>query len=209
MFTPPVFLEERLPVVHDLMHQARLVSLVTMGENGLEASQVPIVFDQSVGEFGTIHGHLSRGNAQWRTADTKVPALIMFSGPDAYISPSWYATKAQTEKVVPTWNYQAIHAYGTIEFFEDPDRLLDLVTRLTTKHEGARTDPWAVSDAPADFIAAQLKGIMGFTLPITRLDGKSKMSQNKSDEDRQGVIRGLNEDGTEQEAIVAQVMSDK
>jgi len=209
MFTPPVFLEDHLPVLHDLMQQARLVSLVTMGENGLEASQVPVVFAPSDGEFGTIHGHLSRGNAQWRTADVKVPALIMFNGPDAYISPSWYATKVQTEKVVPTWNYQAVHAYGEIEFYDDAARLLDLVSRLTEKHEERRADPWAVSDAPADFIAAQLKGIVGFSLPIARLDGKSKMSQNKSGEDRHGVIQGLKTEGAEQEAMVAKIMSDK
>ena len=209
MFTPPVFLEDRVPVLHDLMHQARLVSLVTMGENGLEASHVPIVFDSSDGEFGTIHGHLSRGNAQWRTADPAVPALIMFSGPDAYITPSWYVTKGLTEKVVPTWNYQAVHAYGEIEFYDDAARLLGLVSRLTEKHEGARADPWSVSDAPADFIAAQLKGITGFTLPIARLDAKSKMSQNKTPEDQQGVIQGLKKEGGAAEAVVAKIMSDK
>lgn len=209
MYVPPHFKEDRLPVLHDMIRQARLATLVTFGADGLEASHVPVLYDHEDGEFGTLHGHLSRGNGQWRTADPAVSSLIMLSGADAYISPSWYATKGQTEKVVPTWNYQAVHAYGTVEFFDDAPRLLDVVTRLTEMHEGRRADPWAVSDAPADYIAAQLKGIVGFRLLISRLEGKSKMSQNKTPEDQQGVVQGLKKEGAAPEAAVAKVMSDK
>jgi transcriptional regulator len=116
---------------------------------------------------------------------------VLFTGPDAYVTPSWYATKQETGKVVPTWNYVAVHAYGTPEFFEDADRLLAVVTRLTNLHEGARERAWAVDDAPPAFIAAQLRGIVGLRLPIARLEGKRKMSQNRSEADRAGVRAGL------------------
>ncbi len=119
----------------------------------------------------------------------------MFMGADSYISPAWYETKRETGKVVPTWNYITIHAYGPVTFFEDATELLDVVTRLTTRHEGGREAPWAVSDAPAPFIQSQLKGIVGFRMPITRLQGKWKMSQNRNPADRTGVVAGLAADG--------------
>jgi transcriptional regulator len=117
--------------------------------------------------------------------------MVLFMGPDAYVSPTWYPSKLEHQKVVPTWNYIAVHAYGPAEFFEDADRLLDVVTRLTNLHEQRKAKPWAVSDAPETFIRAQLKGIVGLRLPITRLEGKRKMSQNRSAEDRAGVAAGL------------------
>ncbi len=128
-------------------------------------------------------------------------------GPDAYISPAWYATKRETGKVVPTWNYVAIHAYGEVRFFEDAERLLGLVTRLTQTHEAGRREPWAVSDAPAEFIRAQLRGIVGFELPIARLEGKWKMSQNRPGEDRAGAIEGLRREGGTEEEAVAEIMA--
>jgi len=209
MYTPLQFKEDRLPILHDLMQQARLASLITLGGEGLEASHVPVLIDPTEGFFGTIHGHLARGNQQWRGTDPSVPALVIFTGPDAYITPSWYETKAQTGKVVPTWNYVAVHAYGEIEFYDDPEKLLAVVTTLTNKHEKNRSDPWAVTDAPEDFIQAQLKGIVGFKIPITRLEGKSKMSQNRPQEDQQGVIAGLQNDEGTPEAAVAEAMSRK
>lgn len=209
MYTPPHFSEDDLPTLHDQIHRARLANLITMGTDGLDVSHVPVLIDLAEGTYGTIYGHLSRGNPQWRTADTTTEALITFTGPDAYITPSWYATKAETEKVVPTWNYQAIHARGTVDFFEDAPALLSLVTRLTEKHEGRRANPWAVSDAPADFIAAQLKGIIGFRVPVRVLEGKSKMSQNRPPQDQSGVIDGLKTEGEAAEAAAAAVMSEK
>lgn len=137
-----------------------------------------------------IYGHVAKANPQWR-APVLGDGLAIFMGPDAYVTPAWYQAKQETGKVVPTWNYVAVHAYGPIEFFEDADRLLDVVTRLTNLHEGGRAAPWSVSDAPPDFIQSQLKGIVGLRLPITRLEGKRKMSQNRNAADRAGVVSGL------------------
>jgi transcriptional regulator len=137
-----------------------------------------------------IYGHLAKPNPQWRVPPLG-EGLAIFMGSDAYVTPAWYATKQETGKVVPTWNYVAVHAHGPVEFFHDVDRLLDAVTRLTNLHEGPRAVPWAVNDAPVDFIAAQLRGIVGVRMPITRLEGKRKMSQNRNEVDRAGVAAGL------------------
>jgi transcriptional regulator len=152
-------------------------------------------------------GHIARANPQWRDVAPDVQALAIFLGPDAYITPSWYATKRQTGKVVPTWNYVAVHAYGPIRFFDDRERLLDVVTKLTLTHEAGRAEPWAVSDAPADYIQAMLNAIIGFELPITRLEGKWKMSQNRPAEDRAGVVDGLTREGGPDEAAVAEIVA--
>lgn len=207
MYTPPHFREDRLSVLHDAMRQARLATVVTLGSEGLEGSHIPVIVDPTEGPYGSIQGHLSRGNRQWRRVDPAVPALAIFMGADAYITPSWSETKSQTGKVVPTWNYVAVHAYGTIEFFDDAKQLLAVVTKLTERHEANRQEPWAVSDAPEDYVHAQLKGIIGFKLPVTRLEGKWKMSQNSSRNDRLAVIQGLNNEGGLPEAVVAKVMS--
>jgi transcriptional regulator len=206
MYLPAQFTEERVPVLHDAIRQARLGTLVTLGEAGLEASHVPMLIDPEPAPYGTLMGHVSRANPQWRRPAAGVQALAMFLGPDAYISPAWYATKRQTGKVVPTWNYVAIHAYGEVRFFEDAERLLRLVTRLTETHEAGRPEPWAVSDAPPAFIRGQLKGIVGFELPIVRLEGKWKMSQNRTAEDRAGAVEGLRREGGAEEAVVAEIM---
>jgi transcriptional regulator len=207
MYMPPAFAETRLPVLHEAIRHSRLTSLVTLNETGLEASQVPVLVDPTEGEFGTIYGHLARANPQWRGVQPTVPALAIATGPDAYISPSWYATKQQTGKVVPTWNYVVVHAYGGIEFIEEAEGLLAIVTRLTNHHEGKRAEPWSVSDAPGDFIQAQLKGIVGFKLAITRIEGKWKLSQNRSAEDRSGVIAGLQDGGGPAERAIAGLMT--
>ncbi|HUZ62851.1 MAG TPA: FMN-binding negative transcriptional regulator [Acetobacteraceae bacterium] len=206
MYQPPAFKEDRVPVLHAAIRRIAFANLITAGPDGLTASAVPMLLDPDPAPYGTLVGHVSRANPQWRHQGAA--ALAIFMGPDAYITPSWYATKRQTGKVVPTWNYATIHAHGTVEFFNDPGRLLELVRRLTDRHEGDRAArgamPWAVSDAPADFIAGQLKGIVGFALPISRLEGKWKMSQNRPAEDRAGVVQGLAEDGeAEMAAIVA------
>jgi len=207
MYNPPQHREERVSVLHDAIRAARLATLVTVGSSGLEASHVPMLLDPEPPPFGTLHGHLARGNLQWRHATTEIQALALFLGPEAYISPAWYATKQRTGKVVPTWNYVAIHARGTVRFFDDPERLLALVTRLTEGREAVRSDPWDVGDAPEDFIRAQLKGIVGFELPIDRLEGKWKMSQNRPAEDRTGVVDGLTHEGGPAEIAVAQIMA--
>lgn len=208
MYVPPHFVEDDKSALHRAIRETRLATLVTLGSEGLEASHVPILLDEGEGPFGIIRGHLARANPQWRRAATETLALAMFLGPDAYVSPNWYATKRETGKVVPTWNYLAIHAYGRVEFFEDAERLRAIVTSLTQRHEGRREKPWAVSDAPEDYIQAQLRGIIGFRLPIDRLEGKWKLSQNRPEVDRRGVIEGLEGEGGALEQAIAQRMKD-
>ncbi|MGH7210350.1 MAG: FMN-binding negative transcriptional regulator, partial [Acetobacteraceae bacterium] len=161
-----------------------------------------LLLDPEPAPFGTLIGHMARGNPHWRTAAPGGESLAIFLGAYAYVSPGWYPTKRETGKVVPTWNYVAIHAYGPIRFFDDPTRLLEVVTRLTERHENPRAAPWAVADAPADFIATMLRGIIGFEIPIALLQGKWKMSQNRPRVDRAGVIAGLTEDGREDVAAL-------
>jgi len=209
MYNPSHFREERLDVLHGAIREARLCSLVTLGGDGLDASHIPVLLEAGEGAFGTLYGHLARGNPQWKQTDRNVEALAIFMGPDAYISPSWYAAKAEHGKVVPTWNFVTVHARGQIEFFDDRDRLLPLVTKLTDRHEGKRTDPWQVSDAPADFIDSHLKAIVGFRLPIARIEGKWKLSQNRSEADRRGVVDGLRAGGDTADRDVADLMAQR
>ena len=190
MYTPPAFREDDLPTLHAWMRAARLANLVTAGQGGLMATPLPLFLEAGEGEQGVLYGHVAKANPQWQVA-TGTEAMAIFMGPDGYISPSWYASKQVDGKVVPTWNYVAVHAYGPVEFFDDSDRLLNVVTRLTELYERPRAEPWAVSDAPAPFVQSQLRGIVGLRLPITRLEGKRKMSQNRSPADRAGVVRGL------------------
>jgi transcriptional regulator len=189
MYTPPLFKEDRIDVLHEAIRCTGLATLVSATAEGLVASHVPMLLDPLPAPYGTLIGHLARPNPQANRAIGEV--LAIFQGPEAYISPSWYATKRQDGKVVPTWNYVAVHAYGTIEFFNDPERLRAVVTQLTDRQEASRPEPWAVTDAPAGFIEGMLKGIVGFALPINRLEGKWKMSQNRPAADRAGVIAGL------------------
>ncbi|HEY8613963.1 MAG TPA: FMN-binding negative transcriptional regulator [Roseomonas sp.] len=190
MYVPPAFREEDLTALHGTMQDARLANLVTATAKGLIATPLPLFLAPDEGPFGTLYGHLARANSQWKLPPVG-DAMALFMGPDAYVSPSWYPSKQEHQKVVPTWNYIAVHAYGPVEFFDDTDRLLDVVTRLTNLHEQTRAKPWAVTDAPESFIRSQLKGIVGLRLPIVRLEGKRKMSQNRSAEDRVGVAAGL------------------
>lgn len=190
MYVPPAFREDDLAALHTTMREARLANLVTATGEGLMATPLPLLLAAEEGPYGTLYGHLARANPQWRLPPAG-EAMALFMGPDAYVSPSWYPSKQEHHRVVPTWNYVAVHAYGPAEFFEDADRLLDLVTRLTDLHERPRAQPWAVADAPAEFVRAQLKGIVGLRLPIARIEGKRKMSQNRSEADRRGVAAGL------------------
>lgn len=190
MYSPPAFLETELPALHEVMRTARLANIITATNTGLMATALPLLLAPDEGPFGTLYGHLARANTQW-TLEPTGEALALFMGPDAYISPSWYASKQENHKVVPTWNYVAVHAYGPISFFDDADKLRALVTRLTDHHEQERAQPWAVTDVPKPFIDSLLKAIIGFRLPITRIDGKRKMSQNRLEKDRQSVAANL------------------
>ena len=203
MYVPSHFREDRLPVLHEAIEKSGLATLVTVGPDGLDASHVPMLLDREAGPLGTLYGHIARANPQWRGTAHDLPALAMLLGPDAYVTPSWYPTKQSTGKVVPTWNYVAVHAQGRVRFFDDEERLLALVTKLTEAREARRPHPWAVSDAPSEFIRANLEAIIGFELPIAKLDGKWKMSQNRSEDDRAGVADGLDEEGPPDARAVA------
>ena len=205
MYVPPAFREDDLAALHGTMRGARLANLVTATGEGVMATPLPLFLAADEGPHGTLYGHLARANPQWRLPAVG-EAMALFMGPDAYVTPSWYPSKQEHHRVVPTWNYVAVHAYGPAEFFEDADRLLDLVTRLTDLHERPRAQPWAVSDAPTDFVRAQLKGIVGLRLPITRLEGKRKMSQNRSEADRRGVAAGLAESESPAERAAAKLI---
>ena len=164
---------------------------MTAGDNGLQASHLPLLLNPDEGPNGTLYGHFAKANPQWRDLQKGAEAMVIFAGAEAYVSPVFYPTKAEHGKVVPTWNYIAVHAYGKAEVFSDPERLLKVVSALTDQHERGRAQPWAVTDAPADYIDMMLKAIVGFALPIERLVGKRKLSQNRSSADRAGVREGL------------------
>jgi transcriptional regulator len=189
MYNPPAFREDDPAELQAIMRAATLPVLISPSAGGLLATHLPLMFEAP----DRLIGHVARANPHWRDADLNADSLAIFTAADGYVSPSWYATKAETGKVVPTWNYQAVHATGRLEIVQDPTPLLQIVTRLTELHEGGRAKPWAVSDAPADYIAAQLKGIVGVVLHITQLEGKVKLSQNKSRADQDGVAVGLAE----------------
>jgi transcriptional regulator len=195
VYVPAHFNEDRIEVLHELIGATRLATLVSMTADGMIASHAPMMLDPEPAPFGTLIGHLAKANPHARSADPGVQTLVIFQGADGYITPSYYAAKKEHGKVVPTWNYAAVHAYGTLEVFDDPVRLLAVVTRLTNRHEAARAQPWAVSDAPDAFIQGMLNGIVGIALPIVRLEGKVKMSQNRPAADQTGVIDGLRLDG--------------
>ena len=208
MYTPPQFEIQELAELHAMMQRCGLAQFVTATSEGILCTPLPLVIDTADGEFGTLHGHLARANPQWKLAATH-DALAIFPGLDAYITPSWYATKAETGKVVPTWNYETIHAYGVPEFYDDPERLLDVVTRLTRHHEESRPAPWQVGDAPPEFLQGQLRGIVGIRMPIRRLEGKRKMSQNRPAADRAGVVQGLSDSSSERDRAVAEMVRQK
>lgn len=207
MYVPPAFRESDLSSIHEAMFASGLAQLVTATASGILCTPLPLFLDASEGEMGTLYGHVAKANPQWREAAVG-EALAIFMGPDAYVSPSWYESKRRDGKVVPTWNYLAVHAHGPVEFFDDADRLLDVVTRLTDRHEEARPEPWSVTDAPADFVRAQLKGIVGLRLPIARIDAKRKASQNRSAEDRAGVKAGLSRSDRTEERRAADLVRD-
>jgi len=208
MYTPPAFREDDPAALAAIMRDAGLATLVTATREGLVATPLPLLFDAAEGPHGTLYGHVAKANNQW-TLEPTGDALAIFSGPDAYVTPSWYASKREHGKVVPTWNYVAVHAHGPVEFFDDAERLSNVVTRLTEHHEQGRADAWAVSDAPERFVASQLRGIVGFRLPISRVFGKRKMSQNRPEADRDGVAAGLGARGNEVDRMVAALMEGK
>ncbi|WP_079230294.1 FMN-binding negative transcriptional regulator [Pseudomonas putida] len=183
--------EHDLERLHQHMRDTRLAVLISHGQQGLLATHLPVLLDTSEGEFGTVYAHLARANRQWQELEQGAEALLVFPGADAYVSPSYYPSKAENPKVVPTWNYLAVHAYGTAEVIHDAAPLLQIVSRLTDRHEQGRSKPWSVADAPADYLDGMLRAIVGIRLPIARLQGARKLSQNRSAQDIAGVRDGL------------------
>ena len=206
MYTPSAFSEQDLLTLQQHIQGTRLATLVTHGKLGLQAIHVPLLLRPEQGPNGTLYGHLARANPQWQELAEGGEVLVIFPGADAYVSPSFYPAKAEHGKVVPTWNYVAVHAYGQAEVFDDADRLLNLVSALTDRHEAGRDKPWKVADAPAQYIDSMLKAIVGFALPIQRLEGKRKLSQNRSAADQAGVQQGLAASADSQDQALAQLM---
>jgi transcriptional regulator len=196
MYIPRHNEEKRVPVMHALVTSHPLGTLVTLGSSGLFASHIPMVLENDGSEFGVLRGHISRANTQWRDFVPTVDALAIFSGHQHYITPNWYPGTKEHGEEVPTWNYVVVHAYGPLTVIQDERWLLTNVERLTSIHEAASPVPWKVSDAPQDFIRSQLRGIVGLELPIRRLEGKWKVSQNRTEEEREGVVEGLGKLGT-------------
>ncbi|HMH18435.1 MAG TPA: FMN-binding negative transcriptional regulator [Burkholderiales bacterium] len=203
MYTPSHFEETRVAVLHQLIREHALATFVTLGPEGLNANHIPFEIDPEPAPFGTLRGHVARSNPVWRDFSKDIEALLVFQGPQAYITPSWYPTKKETGKVVPTYNYIVVHAYGPLRPIEDRVWLRNLVERLTNRYEAARVEPWKITDAPADYIETMLGAIVGIEIPVTRLVGKWKASQNRPPVDRKGVISGLNEIGDADAATMA------
>ena len=191
MYLPSAFRQDDLAELHAQLQANPFALLTSAGAAGVQASHLPLLLAPDEGEFGTLYGHFARANPHWRDLQGGAEALAVFSGPDAYISPDWYPAKAEHGKVVPTWNYIAVHARGPVELIEEPERLLQIVSRLSDQHESGRERPWAVSDAPREYLDSMLRAIVGFALPIRRLEGKWKLGQNRSAADQAGVRDGL------------------
>ena len=181
-------------LVDELLRNHGAADLVTVTEQGLAATMLPFIYVPDAGQHGSLHGHLARNNDQWKLSAAG-ESLAIVRGPDAYISPGWYASKVEHGRVVPTWNYVTAHVYGRLVVHDDPAWTEDLVRRLTTKHEAHRDHPWAVDDAPRAYIEGQLRAIVGIELEITRIEAKAKLSQNRPAADVDGVIAGLRERG--------------
>lgn len=205
MYQPPHFREDRLEVQHDLIRAHPLGLVFTAGPAGLMANAIPFLVDADASAKGTLRGHFARANPQLGELAAVEECLVVFQGPQAYITPSWYATKRATGKVVPTWNYVTVHAWGRPAVRDDASWLRRQIEDLTRSREAGRAAPWRVSDAPEGFIAGQAKGIVGVEIVIARIEGKWKVSQNRPVEDRAGVVAGLRES----DQAMAQLVADR
>jgi transcriptional regulator len=202
MYQPAHFRVDDLEPMHALMRAHPLAALVSGGAAGLYATHMPTVLKDD-GPYGVVEFHLARANPHWKILADESEALIIFQGPEGYITPNWYPSKTEHAKVVPTWNYAAVHAYGRPEVMQDKDWLRRHVGELTTQQERSEALPWALSDAPESYVEAMLRGIVGFRFAITRLEGKWKMSQNREIKDREGVVKGLAQRATGDDLEVA------
>jgi transcriptional regulator len=206
MYVPNHFSETRVEVLHELIRAHPLAAIVTLTPDGLAANHVPLEIDPDPPPYGTLRGHVARANPMWRERVPDVQALAIFQGPQIYISPSSYATKRETGKVVPTWNYAVVHARGALRVIDDRAWLRGLVERLTNRHEAGRSDPWKVADAPPDYVEQMLTAIVGLEVPIAQLTGKWKVSQNRPVRDREGVAERLAHEGGDTAAAMARLV---
>lgn len=191
MYQPPHFREDRIEVQHTLIREYPLGLLITAGAGGLMANAAPFLIKEDGSKFGLLRCHLARANPQWRELTAQEECLVVFQGPQHYVTPAWYATKRQTGKVVPTWNYVTVHAWGRPGVIEDAAWLGQQINELTNRQESGRAASWKVDDAPPDFVAAQVRAIVGIEIAVTRMEGKWKVSQNRPESDRVGVVEGL------------------
>lgn len=201
MYTPTAFREARLPELHAAIEAIAFASLISTTADRLQVSHIPLLLAPEEGALGTLYGHVARANAHAVCAGAT--SLAIFLGPQAYISAGWYPGKQTHGREVPTWNYIAVHAHGVLETFNDPVALRDLLSRLTDRHERTMSRPWRIDDAPADYIDRNLKAITGLRLPIDHLEGKWKLSQNRSGADRSGVLAGLEQQDGETQRQMA------
>ena len=206
MYEPPLHREDDLARQHALIEARRLGLLISHGPQGLLANAVPFLLDPAASKLGTLKAHLARANPQWRDLQASPQALVVFQGADHYVSPSWYPTKQETHKVVPTWNYVMVQARGPARVVEDDEWLERQIAALTAKQEASREAPWAVRDAPPDFIALQRKAVVGIEIEIADIRGKWKTSQNRSAADRAGVVEGLEAIGDEAAQAMAELV---
>jgi len=209
MYQPPHFREDRREVQHALIRNHPLGLLISSGEGGLLANPIPFRLVNTDLGVGTLQAHMARANPQWRALAAGAEVLVVFQGADHYVTPSLYETKRETGKVVPTWNYAIVQVRGTVRVIEDSQWLRALVGRLTDGHESRRMIPWAVDDAPDDFITAQLKGIVGIEVQITAIEGKWKVSQNRNEADRLGVAEGLEAEASGAAAAMAAMVRER
>jgi transcriptional regulator len=193
MYLPESFEETRVESMHDLIRCYPLATLVTLSSGSLNANHIPFYLSENPQPFGTLQGHVARSNPLWRNLSSDIEALVVFHGPEAYISPSWYATKRETDRVVPTWNYVVVHAYGTLRSIEDAHWIRLHLDNLTAHQESEFSEPWKVADAPTEFLDEMINAIVGIEMVITKLTGKWKISQNQSKSNKAGVINGLRE----------------
>jgi len=206
VYVPQHFAETDIAAMHRLVRAFPLATLVTLGADGLAANHIPFVLDARSGAQGRLLGHVARGNAVWRDHDPDQDALVVFQSVEAYITPNWYTTKRESHEVVPTWNYAVVHVYGRIVVHDDAKWVRGQAGMLTKQQEASQPTPWKMADAPPAYTAANLEQIVGIEIPIARLVGKVKASQNRRDADRVGAIVGLRETGDPGDAAMADLM---
>jgi transcriptional regulator len=203
MYIPKLFEEKRLDVLHSFVREHPFGALVVLSANGLDANHLPFEIDTDSGPFGTLHCHVSRSNPVWRDFSPTTEALAIFQGPNTYITPTWYPSKQETGKDVPTWNYIIVHARGPLRVIDDVRHVRAHLEKLVTRNEAGRPHPWRITDAPEDYVNKQLSLIVGIEIPLTSLVGKWKLGQNRLLHDRHGMLKGLLEANTPETVAMA------